>query len=220
MKRIWLISLIICLALTVLWFLRWEKGPTQATGGFKTIHIRDRWTNQRWLQYYGFWEGNGFYSGEMDPHITSGAIHVRAKKVLKSPEGEAKRQPIQKKIDAAEKVKAQNSKEHTQYVRLYENTLGQGRLMPLDPYTDLIDGYKAWQKSNSQIKALNSELASLSKWAAKEAERQLKREAFRYRTVATWVWICMVIASATTALVLFLRSQKQITSDQQMNSPA
>lgn len=139
LKRLWIVTLILCVLLMIAYPFRWEKGPTQTEAGLKIIHLRDRWTGQNWITVYGTKTKDGrtqqigiqeqtFYSGEQFPHFSLPQINKEVDKLLTSPVGQKKKESLQSKIDDAKQEKLIHSKGHTDYVRLYEKVAQQFEL--------------------------------------------------------------------------------------------
>jgi hypothetical protein len=56
MHYLWLIPLVVLILLLAAWPFRWVKEATQTIPltGTTIVHLRDRWTGQRWKVFYGF----------------------------------------------------------------------------------------------------------------------------------------------------------------------
>ncbi|KUK10377.1 MAG: Uncharacterized protein XD50_1348 [Clostridia bacterium 41_269] len=215
------------------WPFRWEKGPTQTVHGsdedLKIVHLRDRWTGQNWLVYYG-WHGEEVYSGETYPHLNEEVIAKEASLILKSPEGRKKKQDLEAKLAEAKEEKKKHSYGHTQYLRLAEQLKAKLESPYDDPWLtatdpvwqmeaeqivrpsippELVKECDAWRNANRRVKKLTEQINKLPEWAQKEAKKRLTQEAYRKRNIATGIWAGLVGISLLTSVYLFVREKRK-----------
>lgn len=80
MKRFWVIPTVIFFLILVAYPFRWEEGPTQSKPNLKMVHVKDKWTGQAWIIYYGELD-NELVSGLEKPVIDEKAVEAEKRKI-------------------------------------------------------------------------------------------------------------------------------------------
>jgi len=226
MKRLRIILLVFCALLLIVWPLRWEKGPTQTEKGLKIIHLRDRWNDQRWTEFYGE-DGDKFYSGERVPYISEKRI-IKLSNIILTTIGEKRKHELEKQLEEAIQKKLQHDQGYKQYLQLEEQLKKdfQSQHLPKGPFgklfyefdygleqqhyvrskmpQKLIKAYDAWQEASRTVLSLNRQINRPSDWAREEAKKGLIQQAYRDKDVATAIWAAFVGLSFIGAVVLHI----------------
>jgi len=227
LKKYWIIPFVILIALVGAWFFRWEKGPTQTKDGLTVIYLRDRWTCQSWVKFYGV-SGGRLYSGEMRPVVSPNDIANRKLKILNSSETTQRKLDLNKQIDDYNKEKSQHHFAHLTYFELVKKNkeladMKNGNrfsfLLPIDEISrhqeyeqgiseNIIYEQDLWIDANEKYNKAKSELANQPKNAEERAESELRTWAWQVRKIATGIWAGLLLLTILITVILLKQDKK------------
>lgn len=117
MKNRTLVLLLFLVVLITAFAFRWVEGPIQADNKLEIVHLKDRWTGQAWIQWYGTDASGNFYSGQMEPYFEQNKIDKKARKYI-SKLTRQRMEYLESEILKQNKIKVDNAVGYAQWMRL------------------------------------------------------------------------------------------------------
>lgn len=108
----WVLPLILLTIVSVLWFFRWEQGPTHTDKGTTTTYKTDRWSGTSWTVTYGT------SSVTSEPVIPDEDVAIVCQRIASEPDYVKISQEISERIKVAEEIAAAHAAGHNEYERL------------------------------------------------------------------------------------------------------